>query len=410
MKRKIISITQLNSYVARLMEEDYMLSDLWVSGEISNCKYHHSGHIYFTIKDEAASIQAVMFMRDASKIAFRLADGIKVYARVRVSLYEKTGSYQAYVQDIEKQGKGLLYERFEQLKAKLLAEGLFDAQYKKKLPAFPERVGVITSATGAVVKDIIKVARRRNAGIPLYIYPVHVQGEFAVKEITEAIGKANKDKLVDVLILGRGGGTIEDLWAFNEETVARAVFESKIPIVSAIGHETDFTIADFVSDQRAATPSAAAEIVIPDRKELEETIRRYRSTLIYIAEQNIRQAKDRLEYLTSRPVFRIKDKLYKDKMQQTDLLMQALNSAYKRILTNVFNRYEITVSKLHKLSPVATLSRGYSFVTNSSQNVVKSISDIKKDEVLDITVTDGRVKVQVLDKESKYGQKGSEEF
>ena len=329
MKRKIVTVWEVNQYVSRLIEEDYTLNDLWLQGEVSNCKYHHSGHIYFTIKDARASIQAVMFERDAKRLSLRLEEGMKVYARVRVTIYEKTGAYQAYVFDMEKQGKGLLYEQFERLKAKLSAEGLFDEKYKKPLPDYPTHVGVITSRTGAAVKDIIQVAGRRNASIPLTIYPTSVQGEYAVSEIIGAIEKANQEKRVDVIILGRGGGSIEDLWAFNEEAVARAIFASEIPIVSAVGHEIDFTISDFVSDRRAATPSAAAELVVPSQSELMEVVSSYKRSLQMRMEEKTSAARRHLEYLLTRPVLAKKDTLYKAKMQEVDELYQKLSYAYK---------------------------------------------------------------------------------
>ncbi len=400
MKRKIVSVSEVNNYVSRLIEEDYMLGDLWLSGEVSNCKYHHSGHIYFTIKDERASISAVMFARDASRLDFKLIEGMKIYARVRITIYEKTGAYQAYVHDIEKQGKGLLYERFEELKARLAKEGLFEAQYKKDLPLFPERVGIITSITGAAIKDIIQVAKRRNPSVSIYIYSAHVQGELAVREIIQAIEQANQDKLAEVIILGRGGGSIEDLWAFNEELVARAIFASKIPIVSAVGHEIDFTISDFVSDKRAATPSVAAEIVIPSKHELQEVIKRRSNALSYMVLQNIKHSKEKLGYLTSHPAFKGKDKFYKNKMQEVDLLTQALNTQYKRILIKAYNDYGLALGQLEKLSPFTTLKRGYSLVTNQDNQIIRSICDIRPEEVIDITVTDGSFKAKVYQEES----------
>lgn len=399
MKRKIVSVWEINSYVTRLIEDDYMLGDVWLSGEISNCKYHHSGHIYFTMKDEKASISAVMFARDAQRLDFKLSEGIKIYARARITLYEKTGAYQAYIHDIEKQGKGLLYEKFEALKEKLSKEGLFNQESKKEIPVFPRRVGVITSATGAAVKDIIQVAKRRNPSIPLYIYPTHVQGEWAVGEIIKAIQKANEDNLADVIILGRGGGSIEDLWAFNEEAVARAIFASEIPIVSAVGHEIDFTISDFVSDQRAATPSAAAEMVFPSKDELEELIGRYDSSLKYIMEQKVLRAKEKLAYITNRPAFKYKDKFYKDRMQEIDAMIGRLNNQYKNRLVRAFGKYELAAGKLEKLSPLTTLKRGYSFITNDQNKVITSVKDVYPDEMLNITVTDGVFKAKVYKEE-----------
>lgn len=398
MKRKIVSVWEVNQYVNRLIEEDYTLSDLWLQGEVSNCKYHHSGHVYFTIKDARASLQAVMFERDARRLSFRLEEGMKIYARVRVTIYEKTGAYQAYVFDIEKQGKGLLYEQFERLKMKLQIEGLFDEALKKPIPKFPKKVGVITSQTGAAVKDIIQVARRRNPSIPLTIYPTHVQGEYAVPEIVDALKIANKEKRVDVIILGRGGGSIEDLWAFNEEAVARAIAKSEIPIVSAVGHEVDFTIADFVSDKRAATPSAAAELVIPSQKELMDTLLKYERSLKLQMDAKTSRARRQLEALTSRPIFAKKDVFYKRKMQEVDELSQKLYYTYSLMLQGHQKRYEIAIENLERLSPIHTLKRGYSLVSHD-QGIIKSIKQVKLGDIIEVTVTDGNFKAKVSQKE-----------
>ncbi|WP_054739201.1 exodeoxyribonuclease VII large subunit [Cellulosilyticum ruminicola] len=396
MKRKIVSVWEVNRYVSHLIEEDYMLNDLWLQGEVSNCKYHHSGHVYFTIKDERAGINAVMFERDAKKLSFRLTEGMKIYARVRITIYEKTGGYQAYVQDIEKQGMGILYERFEALKLKLANEGLFDEKYKRQLPKFPKRVGVITSSTGAAIQDIRQVSNRRCKSIPLYIYPVHVQGEYAVGEIVEAIRMANEEKKVDVIILGRGGGSIEDLWAFNEEAVAWAIFESEIPIVSAVGHEIDFTISDFVSDKRAATPSAAAEIVIPSQEELEARIKRMKENMQYTISECLKNARNQLNYLTSRPIYERKDLFYKSKMQEVDHLMQALNYGFTKKVHESSKAYEIALQKLEKLSPLNTLKRGYALVEDEKGQIVKSVKDARQEEKLKITVADGSFLVNVF--------------
>ena len=404
MKRKIVSVWEVNQYVSRLIEEDYMLNDIWVQGEISNCKYHQSGHVYFTIKDPKASINAVMFERDVRRLTFKLEEGMKIYARVRITIYEKTGAYQAYVQDVEKQGKGLLYERFERLKSQLMQEGLFDEAYKKPIPMFPKHVGVITSLTGAAVKDILQVAKRRNSSIPLTIYPTHVQGELAVSEIVAAIRLANEEKRVDVIILGRGGGSIEDLWAFNEEAVARAIFESKIPIVSAVGHEIDFTISDFVSDKRAATPSAASEMVIPSKNELLELLSSYERSLRKRMEERTKAARNQLTYLLSRPVYAKKDTFYKIRMKEVEDYCNQLRSAYKEHLTKNERRYELAIHKLDQLSPLNTLKRGYSLAMKGDQ-VVKSVADISEGEALCITVTDGTFTAKVCEKENSNGKK-----
>ncbi|MGL6174354.1 MAG: exodeoxyribonuclease VII large subunit [Cellulosilyticaceae bacterium] len=398
MKKKVVSVFEVNRYVSHLLEEDYLLSDVWISGEVSNCKYHHSGHIYFTIKDEQASISAVMFARDASRLDVKLQEGTKIYARSRISMYQKTGTYQCYVSEIELQGMGVLYEKFEKLKAKLLQEGLFESSYKKPIPTFPKKVGVITSHTGAAIKDILQVAKRRNPSIPVYIYSSHVQGEYAKDELVKCIKQANKDKIVDVIILGRGGGSIEDLWAFNEEVVARAIFDSQIPIVSAVGHEVDFTISDFVSDRRAATPSAAAEIVFPSKEEYLDVVQRYEDSLKYMVYQKIKRGNERLNYLISRPVYAHKQRYFEDLMIQVDDLTVDLQKAYKNQLQLAGKVFEDRVNQLEKLSPLGTLKRGYSLAMTEDERVIQSIAEIKEGDSIKVRVSDGEFKAKVEQK------------
>lgn len=404
MKRKIISVWEVNHYVGRLIEEDYMLSDLWIQGEVSNCKYHSSGHIYFTIKDDRASVNSVMFARDASRLEFKLVEGTKIYARVRVTIYEKTGAYQAYVYDIEKQGKGLLYDQFERLKSQLKSEGLFDESHKKILPIYPNNVGIITSITGAAIKDIIKVAKRRNPNVTLTIYPSSVQGEAAVKEIVSAIETANIEQKVDVLIVGRGGGSIEDLWAFNTEEVARAIYASTIPVVSAVGHEVDFTIADFVSDQRAATPSAAAELVVFSTTEISDKIVQYERRMSEYMKRQIKSLNQRLEYITNRPVYVNKNIFYAQKIQEVIELSDKLTINYKNRIIEKERSYERLIYKLEQLSPLKTLSRGYSLVLKEG-HPVSSIDDVNVEEKVNIKMQDGELVVKVCEKEKINAKK-----
>lgn len=395
MKRKAVSVGELNRYVARLLEEDYMLSNIWLVGEVSNCKYHHTGHIYFSIKDGNASINSVMFASDAKRLPCVLKEGVKIYAKARISLYEKTGNYQAYVSEIETVGAGDLYEKFEQLKQKLLAEGLFDPIYKKSIPTCPKKVGVITSSTGAAIQDILQIAGRRNPSIPIYIYPSHVQGEYAANEIVKAIQKANDDDLVDVIILGRGGGSIEDLWVFNEEIVAKAIFASHIPIVSAVGHEVDFTISDFVSDLRAATPSAAAEIVFPAKKDYLERLKRYQDTLSYVMQQELLREENRMSALLTRPVFKYKENYFNDKMIGVVDQSEDLTKAYEKVIERASARFQTKLSMLETLSPMNTLKRGYSLVTTESGELIKSTKRVKVDDKIQITMSDGTVVAKV---------------
>lgn len=398
MKRKVVAVSDVNRYVSHLFEEDYMLRDLWVAGEVSNCKYHHTGHIYFTLKDDKAGINAVMFSKDAMKLSVKLTEGTKIFARVRIALYEKTGAYQAYVSEVEMQGMGTLYEQFEKLKAKLLEEGLFDQAYKKPIPKFPQKVGVITSITGAAIKDILQVAGRRNPNIPVYIYPSHVQGEHAKDEIVASIKKANEEHEVDVIILGRGGGSIEDLWVFNEEAIARAIFASKIPIVSAVGHEVDFTISDFVSDLRAATPSAAAEMVFPAQSEYEELIKKYKETLMYTVKNRIADGYRRLEAITSRPIFTNKSKHFQDLMLEVDALSIQLEKAYQNRIKSAYYLFEDRVNQLEKLSPLATLKRGYGVVASEDGHVIKSADEVEVGDTISIRLAEGSIGAKVYKK------------
>jgi exodeoxyribonuclease VII large subunit len=398
MKRKVVSVSKVNYYVARLLEEDYILSDLWISGEISNCKYHQSGHIYFTLKDEKAALNCVMFQRDAQTVDFLLEDGLKVTLRAGLTLYEKTGSYQAYVKTIEREGLGDLYEKFEKLKKQLAQEGLFDEDYKKELPEFPKRVGVVTSATGAAIKDILHVAKNRNPGIPIYIYPAHVQGENAVPDMIRQIERANKDKLVDVLIVGRGGGAIEDLWAFNEEAVARAIFASEIPIVSAVGHEIDFTIADFVSDRRAATPSQAAELVFPSRAAYQEVLNHCQVMLLHHLKACLQHKTQQLNFLVNRPIFQNKAKLYQDYMILLDDRQTKLQRLYQTRLETYRMRLAEAATHLEALSPLNTLSRGYSLVKNEKNQVLKSIQKVKIGDNIEVVLSDGSILAQVTER------------
>ena len=395
MKRKAVSVGELNRYVARLLEEDYMLNNIWLVGEVSNCKYHHTGHIYFSIKDGSASINSVMFASDAKKLTCALKEGVKIYAKARISLYEKTGNYQAYISEIETVGAGDLYEKFEQLKQKLLADGLFDPMYKKAVPTYPKKVGVITSGTGAAIQDILQIAARRNPSIPVYIYPSHVQGEYAKAEIVTAIQKANDDGIVDVIILGRGGGSIEDLWVFNEEVVAKAIFASDIPIVSAVGHEVDFTISDFVSDLRAATPSAAAEIVFPEKKDYLNRLKRYQDSLSYAMGQQLRTESTRIEALLTRPIFKNKAKYFNDRMVEVTDLGEDLAKAYEKRVEKAIAIFQTKLSALETLSPMNTLKRGYSLVTKENGELLKSSKRVEIEEKVHITMNDGTIIAKV---------------
>ncbi|MGL4363216.1 MAG: exodeoxyribonuclease VII large subunit [Cellulosilyticaceae bacterium] len=399
MKKKIVSVSDVNRYVARLLEEDYVLSDVWVSGEVSNCKYHQSGHIYFTLKDEKSSVSAVMFSKDALKLEFQIEEGQKIYCRCRLSLYERTGSYQAYVTEIEQQGKGTLYEAYEKLKKKLYNEGLFDDYKKQPIPTLPKAVGVVTSHTGAAIKDIIEVARRRNPNIPIYIYPAHVQGPLAPNELIEALRKIEEDNIVDVIIIGRGGGSIEDLWAFNDETLARTISQMNIPIVSAVGHEVDFTISDFVSDRRAATPSQAAEIVFPSIEVLEERIINAKKQLEYVTMQFLKNQKNQFQMLIDRPVYKYKQRYFEDKMILVDNKVNQIEDKYKKVLMTHRQKLTGAALKLDALSPLKTLSRGYGIATiGDDENLLKTSKDVEIGDTFKLTLQSGYIIGKVEEK------------
>lgn len=396
--RRIIPVWQVNQYVGELIQSDYSLTDLWVEGEVFNCKYYPSG-IYFTIKDYRASLKAVMFVQEVSHLSFRLQEGMKIYARVRLELYEKAGIYQAIVKDIEKQGRGILYEQFEQLKIKLEAEGLFDEKLKKPIPLFPKHVGIITSKSGAAIHDIIKISKRRNDTVLLTLYPVHVQGEKAVTDIVEAIKIANSEKRVEVIILGRGGGSIEDLWAFNEEPVARAIAASHIPIVSAVGHEIDFTISDFISDKRAATPSAAAELIVPSKDEWLAKIDNKRKRLSYLLIQKLEDAKHRVEKAASYPLFTNKTRYLNTKLQELDTYYYKLKTSYEKNLQIYQKRYELALHNLDRLSPLNTLKRGYSLVSLQNGKILKSSDEVTIGSTVEIQLAQGKLQATIERKE-----------
>ncbi len=368
MKKRVISISDVNKYVADMLSQDFMLQNLWVSGEVSGCKYYPSGHVYFTIKDEDATIKAVMFSGYVRDLSFRLEDGMKIFARVKITIYDKTGSYQANVMEVEKQGIGTLYEAYEALKASLEKEGLFNN--KRQIPKYPKSIGIITSKQGAALQDMLNVASRRNKNVPIYVYPASVQGQFATAEIVGQIERANKANVASVLIVGRGGGSMEDLWTFNEEAVARAIAMSKIPVISAVGHETDFTIADFVSDLRAPTPSAAMEIAMPSAVELERQIEQYRHRAQLAIQNKIKLEQNNIAYLKDR-----------------------LNMLSKNKINNYWVNLDYLTNMLDKLSPLKTLSRGYSYVTKDT--VITSINQVEVGDTLQITVSDGTIGVSV---------------
>ncbi|MDD6734821.1 MAG: exodeoxyribonuclease VII large subunit [Clostridiales bacterium] len=385
MEPLVATVTQLNAYMKRVVEGQTALNDIWIKGEISNFKRHYSGHLYITLKDDGGVLKAVMFKSAALGLAFSPEDGMKVLARGRIGVYEQSGTYQLYINEMTPDGVGELYVAYEQLKKRLSEEGLFDESKKKPIPQYPEKIGVVTATTGAAVRDIINVITRRYPYCEIIIYPSLVQGAGAKENIVEAIEYFNKHKLCDTLIVGRGGGSIEDLWAFNEEIVARAIYASEIPVISAVGHETDFTIADFVADLRAPTPSAAAEIAVPSQLELMSRISMLAGRLKSAEVNFIGNKRMYVEKLQLRtPQNRIDDS-----RQRLDGIMKRAEQAFKLSLSEKTKIMSQLAAKLDALSPLSVLGRGYSIAENPDGSVIRSVEDMKKCRDFRLRLSDG---------------------
>ena len=388
MKYNAVTVTQLNKYLKDRFDEDENLGAILVKGEISNFKNHYTGHLYFTLKDENSLIKCIMFKSYAERLAFKPKDGMKVMVFGSVSVFERDGVYQIYVKSMMEDGMGDLHEQFEQLKAKLEAEGLFDESHKKPIPLYPKVVGVLTSQTGAVIRDIINVSTRRNPNVYIRSLPVPVQGPGAAEKIAEKIKVMNEKKLADVLIIGRGGGSLEDLWPFNEEIVARAIYDSELPIISAVGHETDFTIADFVADLRAPTPSAAAELAVPDVYELKQKINNYQNRYRLALKKKNELMRLRYEKCMKSRVFTDPLRRIRDMDVTVDSYIQRLENKMKIIHKESQSSYIKLVSKLDTLSPLKTLTRGYS-LTEKDNKIVKSAKELEKDDKVKLKFSDG---------------------
>lgn len=391
----VYTVSQINSYIRHLFEEDFALRAISIKGEVSNCKYHSSGHIYFTLKDKDAGISAVMFAGNRKGLKFKLRDGQQVVAVGTVNVYERDGKYQLYVKEITDEGEGDLFRRFEELKSELLEMGMFDAEYKKKIPEYALKVGIVTSPTGAAIRDIMNISSRRNPCVQLYLYPALVQGEGAVSSIVSGIHRLDAMKL-DVLIVGRGGGSIEDLWAFNEEAVARAIFGCNTPVISAVGHETDVTISDYVADMRAPTPSAAAELAVFDYEKFLEKLRNIKYTL----QKNVRNhwiyKRSLLENLTLNLEKMNPQKVLFDKRQQLDTDTDRLKMLIERKLMFEKHRLALAAERLNGMSPLKKLESGFAYVSSGGKNI-KSIEQAAQGETLDITVCDGQIRAEVLE-------------
>lgn len=395
MEYNAVTVTELNKYIKDKFDNDEALINIMVKGEISNFKKHYTGHLYFTLKDENSIIKCVMFKGYADRLKFMPKDGAQVLVFGTVSVFEKGGNYQIYVKAMKEDGIGDLYAKFEELKAKLEKAGMFDQSNKKKIPMLPRVVGVLTSQTGSVIRDIINVSTRRNPNVYIRLLPVPVQGEGACNKIADAIKIMNEKKLADVIIIARGGGSLEDLWPFNEEVVADAIYNSELPIISAVGHETDFTIADFVADLRAPTPSAAAELAVPDVYDLNYKINTYQSRLKISLKKRIELARLRYEKSMNSRVFKEPTRNIQDNYLKVDACVKRIENKMKLIYKNEETNYAKLVSRLDTLSPLKTLARGYCLVERDG-DIVKRAQDIDSGEELELRFQDGNKKAKVI--------------
>ena len=392
--KNVYTERQVNTYIKNMFTQDFMLNRIYVKGEVSNCKYHTSGHIYFSIKDESGTIACVMFAGHRSGLSFRLQEGQQVIVLGSVSVYERSGQYQLYAREIMLDGAGALYEKFEALKKELAEMGMFAREYKQPIPKYIHTLGVVTAPTGAAVRDIINIAGRRNPYVQIILYPAQVQGEGAAESIVRGI-RALEKKKVDVMIVGRGGGSIEDLWAFNEEPVARAIFECSIPVISAVGHETDTTIADFVADLRAPTPSAAAELAVYDHREARERIRTYQEAMLRQVTLKISEKRSALERLRMRLNYaHPRQKLNESRQYAADLETR-LRLLMQNRLDREKHRLALCVEKMKGLSPLEKLSHGYSYIQNQNGENIRSIRQVSDGTALEIYVSDGRIRALV---------------
>ena len=392
----VLSVSQLNRYIKMNFDADENLANIFISGEISNfTNPYRTGHLYFTLKDDSAAVRAVMFNSSAKRLKFMPEDGMKVIARGRVSVYEASGQYQLYVDDMQPDGVGALNLAYEQLKEKLQKEGLFSELHKKPLPPYPEKVGVITSPTGAAVRDIINVLGRRFSYAEIVFCPVLVQGDGAHLQLTDAVNLFNSERAADVIIIGRGGGSIEDLWEFNDEGLARAVYNSEIPVISAVGHETDFTICDFVADMRAPTPSAAAELAVPDANELQYALSALKNRMFLNVSSGIADRRSRLEYLTSKGALKSPDEMLSNRSQRLDTAFSKMLSSYENRIGGKKVEFISAATALSKLDPMSVLMRGFAFVSDKSGKNVYSSQALAKGDKINVRFHDGSAVCEV---------------
>ncbi|EOD01727.1 exodeoxyribonuclease VII large subunit [Caldisalinibacter kiritimatiensis] len=396
MELKPLKVSEVNRYIKRVLTSDPILHNIRVEGEISNFKHHYSGHMYFSLKDNDSKLNCIMFNNSCKNLSFTPEDGMSVVAIGYISVYERNGNYQLYVTEMTTKGIGDLFIEFEKLKKKLEEEGLFDENKKKPIPKFPKKIGVVTSSKGAAVKDIVTVVKRRLPSAEIIIYPVLVQGPRASEDICKGLEHFNSRNDIDVVITGRGGGSIEELWAFNEENVARTIHKMKIPVVSAVGHETDFTIADFVSDLRAPTPSAAGELSVPSKSEVNSKLNELFNRLYNSYSENLNKNRSKIALLKVKLEYNNPIDKINQKKQTLDILFKELIKNNNYLLEKYKNKVEMLEEKLYTLSPVSIIERGYTLTLNKDGHVIKSINELKKNEVVNIKFIDGTAKMKVV--------------
>ena len=397
MEKQILSVGQINEYIKQKLDTDPRLSNVAIRGELSNYKIYPSGHHYFTLKDESGSMKCVMFKSSAMRLRFRPENGMKVVALGSVNVYVRDGVYQLYCTGLMLDGIGDLYAAFEQLKQKLGQEGLFDPAHKKPLPKYPGTIGIVTSSAGAAVHDMLRILRKRYPLTKVLLLPVRVQGAEAPGEIAAAIGYANHFDLADLLIVGRGGGSMEDLWAFNDERVARAIFASRIPVISAVGHEPDVTISDFVADLRAATPSNAAELAVPDQDALRQTLDSMNEAMAIAMNRRISAARDKLEQYSGRPVLVSPLASFESRRKALALLENRLVSAQRKNIDRVRQQFVAQVSKLDAMSPLKVLTRGYAMVSDDEGTIIRSASGASAGDTITVRFSDGHLRANVIE-------------
>ena len=401
--RNVYTVKQVNAYIKNMFTQDFMLNRIYIKGEVSNCKYHTSGHLYFSLKDESGTIACVMFAGQRGGLSFHMREGQQIIVLGSVNVYERTGSYQLYAQEIRLDGEGTLYEKYQMLKQELEEMGMFAQEYKQPIPEFAHRVGIVTSPTGAAIRDIINVSTRRNPFIQSILYPALVQGEGAAASIVRGIRMLDEAG-VDVIIVGRGGGSIEELWAFNEEEVARAIFECHTPVISAVGHETDFTIADFVADLRAPTPSAAAELAYFDCRTLLNSMQGYQERLERAVWNKIDVNRAKLERYGTRLQYLNPESRLRDRQQYAADVQERIQSAMEQKIKDKRHRLSLYLERFHGLSPLRKLNQGYSYVSDKEGKTLTSVSQVKQGDGLLIYVTDGTIEASVQNtKASSYG-------